>query len=155
VHGLSDAQWKFKPAADRWSIAEIVEHLALVENVMVQRIFPSIEKAPAPAAERDPKPIDGMILTKVGDRTTKFQAPPFVTPTGRWAPSEALDHYLADRGQTVAFVTTTPDLRHHVVDHPAFGSLDGYQWILAIAGHSVRHTKQILEVKSDPNFPKN
>jgi len=25
--GLSDAQWNFKPAPDRWSIAEVMEHL--------------------------------------------------------------------------------------------------------------------------------
>jgi len=30
----------------------------------------------------------------------------------------------------------------------------GYEWILFIAAHSERHTKQILEVKADPNFPK-
>ena len=26
--GLSDAQWNFKPAADRWSIAQVMEHIA-------------------------------------------------------------------------------------------------------------------------------
>jgi len=38
---------------------------------------------------------------------------------------------------------------------PAIGTLDGYQWILLISGHERRHTLQILEVKADPNFPKN
>jgi hypothetical protein len=33
--------------------------------------------------------------------------------------------------------------------------MDGYQWVLATAAHTERHTKQILEVKSDPNFPAN
>ena len=32
-------------------------------------------------------------------------------------------------------------------------SMDGYQWILAAAAHCDRHTKQILEVRADPNFP--
>lgn len=27
TRGLSEAQWKFKPAPDRWSISEIVEHM--------------------------------------------------------------------------------------------------------------------------------
>jgi hypothetical protein len=31
--------------------------------------------------------------------------------------------------------------------------MDGYQWILAVAAHSARHTQQILEVKADPKFP--
>ena len=29
------------------------------------------------------------------------------------------------------------------------------KWVLAVAAHSARHTKQILEVKADPNFPAN
>jgi hypothetical protein len=33
--GLSDAQWKFKPAPDRWSIAEIVEHVAAVQELVL------------------------------------------------------------------------------------------------------------------------
>ena len=33
--------------------------------------------------------------------------------------------------------------------------LDGYEWLLYIAAHSERHTKQIDEVKADPHFPKN
>jgi hypothetical protein len=32
VKGLSGAQMKFKPAPDRWSVAEILEHIALAEN---------------------------------------------------------------------------------------------------------------------------
>jgi hypothetical protein len=32
--------------------------------------------------------------------------------------------------------------------------LDAYEWILFVAGHSERHTKQINEVKADANFPK-
>jgi hypothetical protein len=51
-------------------------------------------------------------------------------------------------------LTKTPNLRDHAVDSPLNKKLDGYEWILFIAAHSERHTKQILEVKADPNFPK-
>jgi hypothetical protein len=52
--------------------------------------------------------------------------------------------------------TTQEDLRDHLFDHPVpvIGTLDGYQWIMLISGHTRRHTAQILEVKADPNFPK-
>jgi len=155
VSGLSETQWKFKPAADRWSAAEIVEHLALVENMLVQNILANIEKAPPPAAGGDPTRIDAMLLAKVPDRTTKLQAPAVIAPTGRWIPSVSLERFLADRAQTVAILETTADLRQHVINHPALGPLDGYQWVLAVAAHSARHTKQILEVKADPGFPAN
>ena len=32
IAGLSDAQWNFKPAADRWSIAECAEHIAVSDD---------------------------------------------------------------------------------------------------------------------------
>ena len=154
VKGLSDAQWKFKPGPDRWSVAEIVEHLVLIEGV-VQNILGKIDKAPAAPADRDPKTVDAMILAKVPDRSEKFQAPPSVTPSGRWNPEEALQHYLAGRSQTVALFQSMPELRQHTIDHPVLGPLDGYQWVLAAAAHTARHTKQILEVKADPKFPAN
>jgi hypothetical protein len=34
------------------------------------------------------------------------------------------------------------------------GKLDEYEFVLLVAAHSERHTKQINEVKADPNFPK-
>lgn len=153
VKGLSEAQWKFKPAPGRWSVAEVVEHLALIEDILTQSILGNIERAPAPSTDRDPKQVDATVLAKVLDRTTKFQAPPAATPTGRWAPADALQHFLDGRMRTVALLQSTPDLRQHAIDHPVFGPLDGYEWVLAVAAHSARHTKQILEVKADPNFP--
>jgi hypothetical protein len=155
VKGLSEAQWKFKPAPDRWSVAEVVEHLALIEDIVTQNILGNIGKAPAPSADRDPKQVDAAILAKVVDRSTKFQAPPPAVPTGRWTPFVALEHFLDGRNQTVALLQSTADLRQHSIDHPVFGPLDGYEWVLAVAAHSARHTKQILEVKADPNFPAN
>jgi hypothetical protein len=155
VKGLSEAQWKFKPAPDRWSVAEVVEHLALIEDILTQNILGNIEKAPAPSADRDAKQVDATVVAKVLDRSTKFQAPPQAIPSGRWAPSEALQLFLSGRTQTVALLKGTPDLRQHSIDHPVFGPLDGYEWVLAVAAHSARHTKQILEVKADPNFPAN
>jgi len=57
--GLSEAQWKFKPAPDRWSIAEIVEHLAFVENLLLENVRPQLAGSSSVApADRDQKQID-------------------------------------------------------------------------------------------------
>jgi hypothetical protein len=48
----------------------------------------------------------------------------------------------------------TPDLRGHVADSGLLGKIDAYERILFVAAHSERHTKQLLEVKADPKFPK-
>jgi hypothetical protein len=154
--GLSDAQMKFKPAPDRWSVAETLEHIELAEDFLFQNITNNIMKAPAPPAGRDTAKLDEMILTLLPDRSTKRQAPGPLVPTGRSAPAETLDHFEKSRARTIAFLQSTPDLREHAsADNPFKQPLDGYDWILFIAAHSERHTKQILEVKADPNFPKN
>ena len=68
---------------------------------------------------------------------------------------DALSSFFDNRKKLIEFVSTTDeDMRDHVVALP-FGSFDSYQMVLFIAAHSNRHTKQIEEVKADPNFPKN
>ncbi len=153
--GLSEAQIKFKPAPDRWSVAETLEHIALAEDFLLHNITDTIMKAPTGPANRDTAKLDAMILAAVPDRSQKRQAPGPLVPTGRWTPTETLDHFQKSRAKTIAFLESTPDLREHASDDNPFKQpMDAYEWLLFIAAHSERHTKQILEVKADPNFPK-
>jgi len=154
VSGLSDTQMHFKPAPDRWSVAECLEHIALAEDFLFMNVTGNIAKAPAPAPDRDNAKIDAMVLAMIPDRSHKAQAPPQLVPSGRWTPKETLDHFLASREKTIDFMKTSPDLRNHVADSPLGQPLDGYEWLLFIGAHSKRHTEQIEEVKANPNFPK-
>jgi hypothetical protein len=159
--GLSEAQWKFKPAPDRWSIAEIVEHMVVVQELVLGPIREQLAKAPAASADRDYKQVDALVVNGLPDRLTKFQAPEFVQPTCRWEPSVSLDRLNKNNGRLTEYLESTPDLRQHMVDAPpikaiskgAFESMDGYEWVLAAAAHTERHVKQILEVRADPKFP--
>jgi hypothetical protein len=155
TEGLSEAQLKFKPAPDRWSVAETLEHIALAEDFLMQNITNKVMKAPAGPTNRDVAKTDAAVLAMIPDRSHKAQAPPQLVPTGRWTPPETLDHFQKSRAKTIAFLQSTPDLRGHAVDSPIGQQLDAYEWLLFIAAHSERHTKQIAEVKADPNFPKN
>ena len=155
VKGLSDAQMKFKSAPDRWSVAETLEHIAKAEDFIFQNVTDQVMKAPAGPAGRDTAKLDAMVLAMIPDRSHKAQAPPPLVPTGNWTPAETLDHFLKSRAKTIAFMESTPDLREHVADSPLGQPLDAYEWLLFIGAHSERHTKQILEVKADPGFPKN
>lgn len=152
--GLSDAQMKFKPAPDRWSVADTLEHIALAETFIFQNIDQKIMKAPTGSTDRDTAKLDAFVLAAIPDRSHKVQAPDSLKPTGRWTPSETLANFLMARDKTIEFLASQPDLRQHVVDSPLGKPLDAYEWLLFIGAHSERHTKQILEVKADPNFPK-
>jgi DinB superfamily len=153
--GLSAAQWNFRPLPERWSIAQIIEHLAAAEDMLRGMIVEKVMTAPA-APDRDVKMIDDMVLKSVPDRSHKVDAPEPLRPVNRFGtPEAALKHFVESRGQTEDFLKRTPDLRGHAIDSPMGQKLDGYEWVLLIAAHSERHTKQINEVKADPNFPKN
>ena len=150
---LSEAQWKFKAAPDKWSVAETLEHIALGEDYMFGYVTNMVMKAPAGAPDRDVAKMDALVLKMVPDRSNKRQAPPELVPTGRWSPAETLEHFLKSRQRTIEYMQTAPDLRQHVSDSP-LGPLDGYEWLLFISAHSDRHTKQILEVEAAVDFPK-
>ena len=154
--GLSDAQWNFKPGPDRWSLAELIEHLAAAEDMLRGVAETQIMKSPAVPA-RSPEEIkksDEAVLTMVPDRSHKFQAPEPLKPTNRFgSPAAAQKHFVESRAATEEYLKTTPGLREHLGDSP-IGKLDGYDFLLFTAAHSERHTKQMLEVKADPNFPK-
>jgi hypothetical protein len=155
VKGLSDAQMTFKAGPDRWSVAQVLEHIALAEDYLSQNVTANVMKAPAGPAGRDTAKIDAAVLAMIPDRSHKAQAPPPLVPSGRWTPAETLDHFLKARAMTIELMKNTPDLRAHATDSPLGQKLDGYEWLLFIAAHSERHTKQIQEVKDNPNFPKN
>jgi hypothetical protein len=158
IAGLSQKQWTFKPAPDRWSVAEVAEHITISESSLSGLVEQKIMMSPAAPEKREQvKGKDEMILQRVPDRSRKAQAPEFLRPTGRWATEADLTKAFEEsRKATMDYIrTTNDDLRDHFFDHPVFGTLDGYQWLLLISSHSARHTAQIEEVKADPNFPKN
>jgi hypothetical protein len=153
--GLSDAQWNFKAGPDRWSIAQCMEHIAAAEDYIRGIVVEKVMAAPA-VPGRDLKKTDDAVVATIPDRSQKAQAPEPLVPTNRFgSPDASLKHFLESRETTEDFLKTTPGLRDHAVDSPMGTKLDGYQFILLIAAHSERHTKQILEVKADPNYPKN
>ena len=158
IAGLSEKQWTFKPAPDRWSVAEVAEHIAVSESGLFGLVQNKIMSSPAtPDKRAQVKGKDEIVLERIPDRSHKAQAPEFLRPTGRWATEADLTKAFEEsRAATMEYIrTTNDDLRDHFFDHPVLGTLDGYQWLLLISAHSARHTAQIEEVKADPNFPKN
>src|SRR5215469_1707517 len=91
VKGLSPAQWNFKPAADRWSIAEILEHVVFVQDRVLERLRDQIPQAPRPPADHDSKQIDAIVIQQFPVRLSKFPAPEFAHPKGRWTASEGVE----------------------------------------------------------------
>lgn len=152
---LSEAQLQYKPAEDRWSVSEVLEHIILTEESIFGMTRELMAKSPAPERRAEIKNSDEELVMGVEDRTQKFQASADLQPTGKYIRAEeALDNFEDQREEIVEFIKTTTekDLRDHISDSP-FGAIDGYQSLLFLAGHTARHTKQIKEVLADPGFP--
>lgn len=150
VAGLSQAQASFKPSSDAWSVAGIVEHLAIVEALVIMRLG----KMTSEPNHGNYKDSDVVLFDKVVDRTERFQSPERLRPTGKSLGS-SLEQLAATREKMIDLIRSAPDghFRQHSMDHPVLGPLDGHQWVVAVTGHCLRHTQQILETTSAPNFP--
>jgi hypothetical protein len=151
VSGLSDSQWNFRPDSDTWSIADNVEHLVLIEG-RLHAIIGNMVNSPEAEPSHKESEMDDFIVSEVPKRSIKLKAPIPVCPANRWTGPEALESFIASREQTMQLLAA-PLLRGRVRAHPFFGPWDGYQWLMAVASHTIRHAGQICEVKAHPNYP--
>lgn len=156
TEGLSAEQYNFRASEGRWSIADCAEHIALAEPALFQWVQSTLQEPADPAKRAEVKVTDEALIKSLPDRSQKFQAPEELKPTGKFGSGEAGVQAFKDaRMKTIEYVKTTQDdLRNHFMQHPAAGTMDSYQGMLLLAGHSKRHILQMQEVKADPNFPK-
>jgi len=153
---LSDAQWSFQPGPDRWSVGEVIEHLALAEPFLFDLQQKLASGPPAsPEHRKGAQGQDAMVLKMIPDRTQKVNAPEPLHPGKRLGTrADVLTAFTEARGRTIEYVQKTgDDLRSRVGDSP-MGPLDAYQWLLFIGAHTERHLGQLREVKADPQFPR-
>jgi uncharacterized damage-inducible protein DinB len=145
VDGLTDEVAAVKPAPDRWSVLECLEHIAAVEHRFLGFAgtgatydVPRID----PARERD-------LAERVVDRSTRREAPEAVVPTGRFqSVSTALTAFHEARDITVRFARDQADRLYTIkATHPRFGDLNGAELLHLMNGHALRHVAQIRETR--------
>jgi hypothetical protein len=151
VH-LSERQWSYKPGPDRWSVAEIAEHLALSEDTLFNGAIESLK-----INDRDPgakQPTDEAVMKFMTDRSIKAQAPAYLQPTHALKKDELIARFTASRDRNIAYLRDTQDdLRHHYTLGP-LGPMDAYQTIIGMSGHCEKHVGQMRDVMVSRGFPK-
>jgi hypothetical protein len=148
--GLSDEQAKIRPAPDRWSVLDCVEHVAFVEDALFTRISTQM----VPAAPDPDRTREELILRVAGARERRFNAPEQAQPKGRFADlASALQHFKQSRARSIAYFEQCDlDLRAHSLLHPVVGPTNGQEFALILALHPARHAAQIREVRSALGF---
>jgi hypothetical protein len=154
VEGLTSAQWRFREAPERWSIAEVVEHLVVFEGFITAAVTNSLRGHAEPektvlAGAKNP-----LVLGLAESRGVKLKAREATRPVGRWSePAELVAEFREARARTIKFAAETEcDLREHFFPHIAFGDLDCYQWLVVLGQHTLRHCLQVEEILGLPDF---
>ena len=155
VEKLSEAQWAYKPAAERWSVAEVAEHIMLSEVLIFGRVEKALAEKPNPEWEAKTAGKTEILERALPNRERKAQAPEALKPQGKWTKAEILSRFKEARAKTLKFAEeTNAPLKQHTQDNPFFGTLNAYQWLIYVPLHNIRHDQQIAEVKADAGFPK-
>jgi hypothetical protein len=139
-----------RPAADRWSVAEVLEHLARSEAAVLKACVRQMEAANQAglAADSETTSIRHTLPPEqVANRQRRVVAPEKLHPQGIDA-AAAWSEIERTRARFLEFVKSCDGLALGEISfpHPVFGPLNMYQWLLFAAGHHARHAAQIREI---------
>jgi hypothetical protein len=156
VANLTNNQFSFRPAADKWTIAECIEHIALAELEFPKILARENWQPPNKEYRSKIKIADNEIQPKMTSRKWKAKSPEVFKPSNKFSSvAEAITAFQTQRKTTIAYVETTEDdLRNHYWKHPLTGTIDLYQTLILMSAHVERHTEQIEQIKSNKKFPK-
>jgi hypothetical protein len=150
IDAVPPAMQRQRPAPDRWSAAEVLEHLTLVERIFGGRILKALEETRAglPPEGQSRVALPDPIEQRMADRVNKRQAPETAHPTGTvdiatgWTALESNHAAL----RTALAGCDGIALSQVTLDHAFFGTMTVYQWVELMAAHEGRHTEQIKEI---------
>jgi len=133
-----------RPAEDEWSVGEVIHHLLLVE----ERVLDELKKG----LDRPPRKI-GLLknlvpMRLVSWRFIRVSAPKAVMPADFKSTHESMKSWESCRAELKELCGTldTGRLRQMAFRHPFLGDINGLAAISMVAFHEERHYKQIKEI---------
>ena len=145
----------WKPADSVWSVTNVVEHIALSEKNIFDWAMSTLKENADPAKKTQLKYDDEGVKKLITDRSFRVKTREGFIPTGQFGNAEqTLKVFNERRANLIKYMKgTTDDLRNHFAESP-LGLMDAYQVLIFLSAHTQRHTLQIVELKSHPDFPK-
>ena len=156
TQGLSKKQWSFKESEDRWSINQVVEHLAIFELIFDREIGRALQAKPQPEFNKDVKPdsyYTGFIMEDTPHVTVEYTKPfTYSVPLGLNDIKSNLAWFTKMRHESIEYVKNSKeDLRLY---YRHAGATNVHQTYIYVFGHVDRHLRQIKKVKQHKNYPK-
>ena len=144
VSPLQPAVFSQRPSEAEWSVAEIVQHLCLVEERVIKDLEREIAKEP-----QSIRFLRRLVPTSiVSSRLLRVKAPKAVNPVTVMEKDITIENFDRARNSLKKLCAAHgPDrFRKLVFKHPFLGEIDGVATISFVGYHEQRHYKQIREV---------
>jgi hypothetical protein len=158
--GLTDEQWNFKQNDKRWSVGECAEHIIRSEEVLLQAAVIALAKEPNKEWREATKGKTELLENVMPNRRPMGQggatAPFEIRPSENWSRAKFFEEYYKIRGQVRAMVETIDrPIKEYTEEHPfpIFNTLSAHDWIIYVPLHTIRHSRQMIEVMEDENYP--
>jgi hypothetical protein len=140
-----------RPAPDKWSMVEVLEHLTRVESGVARLLTVrgrAAPGAPPEGVDLSDAQLDAARIARLRDRADRLEAPERIRPAGTSAPADALRALAAARTELVAALLAADPgaLDGAVHTHPALGTLTLRAWAEFVAHHEARHADQVREI---------
>ncbi|HWA33619.1 MAG TPA: hypothetical protein VG737_05795, partial [Cyclobacteriaceae bacterium] len=98
---------------------------------------------------------DDQLFNMITDRSNKVKTQEVFEPKNKFASVDgSIKEFKEKRAAHINYVKTTKDDLRDRYAQLKFGTIDAYQAILFMAGHTERHVKQMEEVIASAGFPK-
>jgi len=158
VAGLAQRQADWRPEQERWSVGEVLHHLAISNRYFAARVSRLIERGRTGGASAPPdarrtwprlrliadRQASGPVTNPVGSTPTPG------LPVDELRQDLAASHRaIADQVASIAWL----DLANIKARHPSGFEINLFQWFDAAGAHERRHLAQIEEIKAAPGFP--
>ncbi len=147
VSKLTDEQAKHLPEGEKWTVAEFVEHIAIVQDGMTRISGKLLAQAQSAGKKADGSLVlSESFAQKASEmKRQKFEAPDRVRPTGKQTIAESLKKMKETQGKLEELrpLFQSIECSDYKFPHPLMGDLTAHEWLALIGGHAARHLRQI------------
>ena len=144
IQPLDSKLFMQRPSDNEWSVAEIMQHLYLVEERVIKDLKRAIDAEPGHVSF-----LKRFLPTSIVSlRVRKFQSPKAVNPVEVPEKEVVVANYNGARQSLKVLCNSQSQERFKtlVFNHPFLGRIDGKQTVSFVGYHEQRHLKQIREV---------
>ena len=150
VGNLTDEQANALPEDGKWTVAQLVEHISMVEDGMTRICAKLLNGAKEAGKMSDGSAkISADFLQKAEQsREQKLEAPDRVHPKSNQTIAESLAKMEESRNRLNELrpLFESVECSDYKFPHPAFGELTAHEWLALVGGHEMRHTAQIKRI---------